>query len=953
MQLLINFFDLKNLVPHGYCLSWGSLLLWLHVISDALITLSYYSIPLSLLYFIRLRKDLPYPWLIVMFACFIVACGTTHLLAIITIWIPVYWLEAYLKVFTALISVASALAMFWVIPLALKLPSPAQLQAEIEQRKRSDKAQKETLERLQKIASRLPGMVCQFRLDADGSTSLPYCSEGIRDVFKLTPEQAYADVGLLSSLVHPDDYVVVLRTIQKSAQDLTLWLCEFRVLLNDGSEHWLLANALPERKDDGATLWYGFITEITERKQAENEILRTRNQLQATLDAIPDLLFEVDAQGRYYSYHAPQHSQLIVASHASFIGKKLTEILPLEAANVCLAALEEAQQQGWSVGKQFKLPRPEGDFWFELSVSAKYLEQNHNDSHFIVLSRDITQRKQAETELHIAATAFESQEAMVITDANSVILRINAAFTEITGYTPEEAIGQKINLLRSGRHDTAFYQAMWHSINSTGSWQGEIWDRRKNGEIYPKWLTITAVTGDDGQVSHYVGVHTDITERKATEEYINQLAFYDVLTQLPNRRLLQERMKHALEVSHRSGSQLAVLMMDLDKFKAVNDTLGHAAGDELLQQVAVRIKTCLRQVDMVARLGGDEFFILMEDVKGYEYVAPVAALIIQTLSQPFTLSQNQVAYIGASIGIAIHPEHGDNTEILMDHADAALYHAKDQGRGCFAYFSEELTQKARERVALELRLRRAIVEQELQVYFQPQIDISTGQVIGAEALVRWHDPVYGYQIPSSFISLAEETGLIMEIGEWVLRETCRQGRQWLDQGFAPLTLAVNVSPYQFSRCDINALVTQVLKDTRFPAEYLELEITESGLMENQEHAMTILNGLHSQGVRLAIDDFGTGYSSLAYLKYFPLDVLKIDKTFIDDIPFLAGDMAIAATIISMGHHLDFKVLAEGVETKEQLAFLRKQGCDMYQGYFCSKPVPAIDFETLLTDVTHT
>jgi EAL domain-containing protein (putative c-di-GMP-specific phosphodiesterase class I) len=337
----------------------------------------------------------------------------------------------------------------------------------------------------------------------------------------------------------------------------------------------------------------------------------------------------------------------------------------------------------------------------------------------------------------------------------------------------------------------------------------------------------------------------------------------------------------------------------------------------------------------------------MEEVEHDEHVAHVANDLIDTLTQLFTVRENCDAYIGVSIGIAIYPQHGDSVEALLDNADVALYHAKDEGRGCFAYFSEELTQKARERIALEARLRRAIEQQELQVYFQAQVDINSGRIIGAEALVRWHDPVKGWIMPSEFIPLAEETGLIIPLGDFVLKETCRLGRQWLDDGLPAVTLAVNVSPHQFRRSDINALVAAVLQDTGFPAGSLELEITESGLMDNQQHAMTILNTLHNQGVRIAIDDFGTGYSSLAYLKYFPLDVLKIDKTFIDDIPFLQGDMAITAAIIAMAHHLGFKVLAEGVETVEQLAFLRQHGCDIYQGYFYSKPVPASDFVKLL------
>jgi len=490
---------------------------------------------------------------------------------------------------------------------------------------------------------------------------------------------------------------------------------------------------------------------------------------------------------------------------------------------------------------------------------------------------------------------------------------------------------------------------MWETIKSTGTWQGEIWDRRKNGEIYPKWLIISVVKGEDGAITHYVGTHIDITERKAAEEQIKQLAFYDPLTQLPNRRLLQERLKHGIDVERRDGKQLALLMLDLDRFKSVNDSLGHLAGDELLQQVAARIAGRLRDVDMVARLGGDEFIVLLEDIAHPEDAARVAEEIIADLSKSFGVEQGEDIQISASIGISLYPQHGGTSALLMDHADAALYQAKDAGRGCFAYFSEDLTIAARERIALESRLRRAIEQQDLRVFYQPQVDIASGRIVGAEALVRWQDPVEGLIAPIRFIPIAEETGLIVEIGEWVLRETCRQGRQWLDAGLPPLTLAVNVSPHQFRRSDICDLAATVLSDTGFPATQLELEITESGLMDNQGNATEILNCLRRQGIRLAIDDFGTGYSSLACLKHFPLDLLKIDKSFIDDIPHLQDDMEIAATIIAMGHILGFKVLAEGVETPEQLAFFQEKGCDMYQGYIKSRPLPAAEFAALLRD----
>ncbi|MDP2097588.1 MAG: EAL domain-containing protein [Methylobacter sp.] len=571
--------------------------------------------------------------------------------------------------------------------------------------------------------------------------------------------------------------------------------------------------------------------------------------------------------------------------------------------------------------------------------------------------RDITEQKQAEAELRIAATAFESQQGMSIADANQLILKVNKAFTETTGYTQEDVIGKTHALLNSGRQNAEFYNALQHDLKQNGYWEGEIWNKRKNGDIYPAWLTITTVSDSSNKTTHYVASFTDITKDKEAEQTIHNLAYYDPLTALPNRRLFWERLKHGIEIERRDGKKLALLMLDLDRFKAVNDSMGHLAGDELLQQVADRIKSKLRDVDTVARLGGDEFVVLLEDIARPEDAGRVAENIVADLSRPFQLLKSSKSHpelsrnvrIGASIGISLFPEHGDKPETLMDNADIALYRAKDEGRGCFAYFSEEFTLVARERIALETRLRHATEHRELCVYYQAQIDINSGLIVGAEALVRWQDPANGLISPASFIPIAEETGLIVEIGAWVLRETCEQGRRWLDAGLPPITLAVNVSPHQFRRSDISTLVAKVLHETGFPPEQLELELTESGLMENEEKAVEVLNNLRAQGVRLAIDDFGTGYSSLSYLKRFPLDVLKIDKSFIDDIPSVQDDMEITATIVAMGHILGFKVLAEGVETLEQLAFLKEKGCDSYQGFIRSKPLPAEEFARLLRE----
>jgi diguanylate cyclase (GGDEF)-like protein len=500
---------------------------------------------------------------------------------------------------------------------------------------------------------------------------------------------------------------------------------------------------------------------------------------------------------------------------------------------------------------------------------------------------------------------------------------------------------------------------MWQSIQETGFWNGELWNRRKNGEVYPEWLHITSVK-INGVLSHYIGTMSDITEYKTAEAQIHKLAFYDPLTGLPNRRLLQERLQHAIERTVRDRELMALLMLDLDHFKPVNDSLGHLAGDQLLQQVAKRLSNRVRNSDMTARLGGDEFTVLLENIIHIDDAANFAQEIINSLSEPFYLDienkmEQKKVRIGVSIGISLFDQHDKNKsqtitpQLLMDNADIALYKAKDSGRNCFAYFSEELTLAANRHIELESIMRGIIERNELLVHYQPQIDIATDKIIGAEALIRWQNSNGNFASPWHFICFAEESGFIAAIGEWILHETCRQGKQWLDAGLPALKLAVNVSPHQFSHNDNDmvALVTKVLEETQFPAQFLELELTESGLMKNHEKTCETLDNLRKLGVSISIDDFGTGYSSLAYLKYFPVSKLKIDKGFIDDIPKKEDDMVIVETIISMGHTLGFKVLAEGVETMEQLEFLRKKGCNEFQGYLRSKPLPADEFECLL------
>lgn len=557
---------------------------------------------------------------------------------------------------------------------------------------------------------------------------------------------------------------------------------------------------------------------------------------------------------------------------------------------------------------------------------------------------DVTERREAEEQLRLAAAVFKNtQDGVVIANTTPEILAVNHAYQEITGYTEVEALGQNPNILRSGRHDRSFYQSMWASIEQTGHWQGEIWNRRKNGETYPQWTTISAVRNDQGGVTNYVGVFTDISQLKQTEARLERLAHYDPLTELPNRLLFQSRMEHALESAHRHKEQVALLLIDLDRFKDVNDSLGHPAGDELLQKVVVRIRKRLREEDTLARLGGDEFVVLLEHLAHPQDAGRVAQEIIDSLVQFFRLDSGAEVFISASIGISLYPDHGETHRELTQHADAALYLAKGQGRHTYRYYTEALTRASQDRLSLEARLRRALERDELLVYYQPQLDIASGRIVGVEALVRWLDPEEGMIMPDRFIHVAEESGLIIPLGEHVLRTACRQVKAWTDTGMPDLRLAVNLSPRQFTHPDLAGQILGVLHETGFDPNCLELELTESALLSEGGDAAALLNQLKTMGVRLAIDDFGTGYSSLSYLRHFPIDTLKIDKSFVRDIPNHQDDMEIATAIIQLAHILGFTVLAEGVETDAQLAFLRNQGCDLYQGYLFSKPLPADAF----------
>ena len=561
------------------------------------------------------------------------------------------------------------------------------------------------------------------------------------------------------------------------------------------------------------------------------------------------------------------------------------------------------------------------------------------------------ERDRAESELTIAATAFQSQESLLITDANSIVLRVNPAFTQSTGYAADEVIGKNAYMFKSDLHTADFYLEMWDSIHKTGAWQGELWARRKNGEVYPKWLTISAVSGKDGVVSHYVGAGIDITQRKAAEEEIRNLAFYDSLTGLPNRRLLIDRLKHALAASARSKMYGAVLFLDLDNFKTLNDTLGHDVGDLLLQQVAKRLSAASREDDTIARIGGDEFVVILENLsdkpmEAAEYAKVICDKHLISLNESYTLAKYE-CHSSPSIGVTLFNDHQSGIEELLKQADIAMYQAKKAGRNAIRFFDPKMQDAINHLVNLDRELRVAIERQQFQLYFQVQVDIA-GQPLGAEVLIRWIHPEHGVILPPAFIPLAEDNGLIFTIGKWVLDKACAQLKAWeLEASTRNLKLSINVSAKQFHQADFIKQVKTAIQNHAINPAMLKLELTESMLLDNIEDTIKTMNVLKEIGIQFSLDDFGTGYSSLQYLKQLPLTQLKIDKSFVHDIAVDNSDQAIVRTTIVMAQTLNLEVIAEGVETSEQRDMLINSGCKYFQGLLFGKPMPIERFESLI------
>ncbi len=634
----------------------------------------------------------------------------------------------------------------------------------------------------------------------------------------------------------------------------------------------------------------------------------------------------------------------------NIVGRGHFEIAPemagrwSDALHRCLAgATENCQEEA--------VPQADGSInWIKWEIRPWH-ETNGTVGGVIIMSEDITYRKRAEEQMRIAAVAFQSRDGMVVTDADGIILQVNEAFSSVTGYSAVDAVGKKCSFLSSGKQDTAFFRNMWEALTHEGSWAGVIWNKRKDGGIYPEWLSISSVKDSEAKVTHYLGTYSDIRDPKEDERKIMQLAFYDPLTGLPNRRLLVDRLNHAMAASAREGQFGAVLLLDLDRFKTLNDTRGHEVGDQLLVEVARRLVETLRDSDSAARLGGDEFVILLEGLNEEQMAAATKAELIAeriraAVSEPVIL-QNTEYYATASIGVTVFRDRSGGADTLFRQADLALYQAKDAGRNAIRFYSPTMQALVDQRAKVEAGLRRALAEEEFLFHLQPQVDLS-GAIFGAEVLLRWQPPNQAMIPPGDFIPVAEDSGLIVPISSWVLESACDLLAVWAgNEATRNLRLSINISARQFNEPDfVNEVEAALLRSCVNPSRIM-LELTESLLLKNVETSIQTMKALKDLGVGFSIDDFGVGYSSLAYLKRLPLDEIKIDRSFVQDLVEDPDDRAIVQAIISLGHSLGLDVIAEGVETAAQRNFLAAHGCKAYQGYLFSKPVPVHDFQRLL------
>ncbi len=693
------------------------------------------------------------------------------------------------------------------------------------------------------------------------------------------------------------------------------------------------------------------LLDLDERQRTGKALRDSEARMRAITEAVPDVLMVLDEDGRYLKIRAPDE-KLLVADAESLNGKLMTDVLPPEKAAMFQDYVRRTLQSDSAQVLEYTLDTRGGPRVFE--ARARALDVTFEGRRAVVLlTRDITERVRLEEEQRIAAIAFESQQGMMITDAYSVILRVNKAFTAITGFSAEEAIGQRTSLLASGRHDTAFYRAMWSKLHADGVWEGEIWNRRRNGEVYPERLSISAVRNADGMVTHYVAAFMDITFSKAAEDEIRRLAFYDALTGLPNRRLLSDRLGQAMASTSRNSRHGALMFIDLDDFKNVNDLLGHHNGDLLLQKAGARLRDIVRETDTVARFGGDEFVVLLADLPEHSIDAAqqaerVAEAMLAALNRPYVLD-GQTRQTSASIGIAMFSGSTHSIDEMLRRADLSMYESKQRGKNRLHFFDPVMQETVTARLRLEDEIRSGLATRQFCVHYQAQVENGRG-IVSAEALARWRHPDKGFIPPAQFIPVAERAGLMSALGQQVMEDALQQLARWAHKPeTAHLSVAINISAAQLYQSEFADSVLEAISRTGAPPGKVVLELTESILLGDVDGAIDVMQRLRARGIRFSIDDFGTGYSSLAYLQSLPINELKIDRSFVRNLPASEGNLAIVRAVVALASALDVKVIAEGVETEGERIALAGNGCQFFQGYLFARPLPADEFEGLLRE----
>ena len=754
-------------------------------------------------------------------------------------------------------------------------------------------------------------------------------------------------------IILPEDHPTVKKAFASTNDSDRTQTILFRSLCRDGQILWMESTIKPIRHRQGNTEFVVISRDVTQRHEYQLAVEELQRRNASILNAAGEGVIGADGEGRI-TFANVAATDILGYSWEQMQGQSLSSLLALCDPQTGQSAtgpgpIEDCLRTGTIHQNCEGCFTDQGGQCVPVDFIVTPMDNKDRRSGVVIVFRDISERRLIDAQLRQSSTVFEhAAEAIMVTDDQGVITAVNQAFEQITGYSKGEALGQTPSLLRSGRHDASFFQHMWQEIRDKRSWRGEIWNRRKNGEVYPQWGSIAAVLDSQGQIRNYVTVFSDISETKKNEAKLKFLANHDPLTGLPNRILLNDKLNLALARSASQNHQLAVVFLDLDHFKVINDTLGHLVGDSYLKEISRRLSETLRQDDSLARWGGDEFVIIIEDIRTREDVADIMQRLYDLLAAPLTIEGHDVIP-SASAGIAFFPEDGDDPGKLIQAADTAMYRAKERGRNRFEFFTGQLSEAAQQRFQLAWELRRALNEDEFLLHYQPQCSALNGQLVGLEALIRWRHPARGLVPPLAFLPVAEEIGLIRDIGDWVLRAVCRQIAAWeAEQSLPPgVVVAVNIAPVQLDQ-DFAQRALETVRASGIPPERIEFEITE-GALERREDALDTLNLFAAAGIRMSVDDFGTGYSSLSHLRDLPVSCFKIDKSFIDGVPGHRKDVAIVRTIVALGNSLGINIIAEGVEDREQLDFLREEGVETIQGYYFSRPIPPEEVLAFIAD----